>query len=221
MKKGLFSCIMMGFVFCVSAQTPGKQNNTADNKILLSNGWSLTPAGHSLPLGDLPLNIAVSSSRRYMAVTNNGQSTQTLQLIDAMDEKILDNIIIPRSWLGLKFSADDKYLFASGGNDNCILKYALNFHPDATHPGLSLVDSFSLGRKWPEKISPAGLEIDDKHFTVNGKYNGQTWGPMYMDGLLERSYSYLSALEGYICTKDADIRGIMLYMKGETDTLEL
>ncbi|HUW05050.1 MAG TPA: hypothetical protein VMW01_02210, partial [Williamwhitmania sp.] len=29
-------------------------------RVTLPNGWSLTPAGKSLPLGDLPLNIAVS-----------------------------------------------------------------------------------------------------------------------------------------------------------------
>ena len=33
-------------------------------------------------LGDLPLNIAVSNSKNLMAVTNNGQSTQSIQLID-------------------------------------------------------------------------------------------------------------------------------------------
>ena len=30
------------------------------DRVQLPNGWSLTPAGKSLPLGDLPLNIAVS-----------------------------------------------------------------------------------------------------------------------------------------------------------------
>ncbi|MBS1606663.1 MAG: hypothetical protein JST42_28665, partial [Bacteroidetes bacterium] len=41
------------------------------NRVKLPNGWSLTPAGRSLPLGDLPLNIAVSRNHRYAAVTNN------------------------------------------------------------------------------------------------------------------------------------------------------
>jgi hypothetical protein len=150
----------------VAAQSPSIREKLLAGKITLPNGWSLTPAGHSLPLGDLPLNIAVSSSRRYLAVTNNGQSTQTLQLIDAVKEQILDSVIIPKSWLGLAFSADEKYLYASGGNDNRILKYAV--HPnagtasaDGSH-ALVLVDSIPLGKKWPEKISPAGIAIDDK-----------------------------------------------------------
>jgi len=131
-------------------------------KVLLPNGWSLTPVGHGLRLGDLPLNIAVSSSHRWAAVTNNGQSTQTLQLIDVANETVLDSVIIAKSWLGLKFSADDKFLYASGGNDNMILKYAVNTRPSAGHPGLVLVDSLVLGKRWPEKISPAGLDIDDR-----------------------------------------------------------
>src|ERR1700712_917202 len=83
-------------------------------RISLPNGWQLTPVGKSLPLGDLPLNIAVSATKKLMAVTNNGQSTQSIQLIDVNKEKIVDNITIPKSWYGLQFSADEKYLYASG-----------------------------------------------------------------------------------------------------------
>jgi DNA-binding beta-propeller fold protein YncE len=124
-------------------------------KTLLPNGWTLSPAGRSLPLGDLPLNIAVSKSQRLMAVTNNGQSVQSIQLIDPAAEKILDNIVVNKAWYGLTFSANEKYLYASGGNDNWILKYAI------TGKKLMLNDSIKLGDKWPVKISPAGIAIDD------------------------------------------------------------
>ena len=124
-------------------------------RIQLPNGWSITAAGKSIPLGDLPLNLAVSSSKKLMAVTNNGQSTQTIQLIAVKSEKVVDSIIISKSWVGLKFSADEKFLYASGGNDNCILKYAVKTHK------LVLNDSIILGKPWPVKISPTGLEIDD------------------------------------------------------------
>ena len=130
-------------------------NTTIQERIELPNGWSLTPAGKSLSLGDLPLNLTISTSKKWMAVTNNGQGKQTLQLIDLKNEKILDEIGIAKSWLGLKFSADEKFLYASGGNDNWILKYAVKNNK------LILTDSIILGKKWPERISPAGLEIDD------------------------------------------------------------
>jgi len=131
------------------------QSSRALQKVTLSNGWTLSPAGRSLPLGDFPLNIAVSKSKKWMAVTNNGQSVQSIQLINPVTEKILDNVVVPKSWYGLKFSADEKYLYASGGNDNWILKFSL------LNKKLLLVDSIKLGKKWPEKISPAGIEIND------------------------------------------------------------
>lgn len=127
-------------------------------RVLLPNGWSLTPAGSSLPLGDLPLNIALSPSKKYLAVTNNGQSTQSVQLIDAVHNKILSTVEIAASWYGLVFSSDEKYLYASGGNNNCIIKYSLSANK------LKKTDSIVLGEKWPNRISPTGIAIDDaKH----------------------------------------------------------
>src|SRR3954454_18385676 len=126
-------------------------------RVKLPNGWSLTPVGKSLPLGDLPLNMAVSRTGKYVAVTNNGQSVQSIQLFDARTEKQLDALTIPKLWYGLSFSSDEKYLYASGGNDNRILQYEINNNK------LHLVDSFVLGKPWPNKISPAGLVIDNNN----------------------------------------------------------
>lgn len=158
MKKYLF---LLAAIWILNNPAFGQSLQALNAKrISLPNGWSLTPAGKSLPVGDLPLNIAISSSKKYMAVTNNGQSTQTLQLIDVAGEKILDNITVAKSWVGLKFSADEKYLYVSGGNDNRILKYAVkNNH-------LVFSDSLILGNSWPNKISPAGMDIDDKANTL-------------------------------------------------------
>jgi DNA-binding beta-propeller fold protein YncE len=136
------------------------QKDTVSRRIHLPNGWSLTPAGKSIPLGDLPLNIIVSPSKRYLAVTNNGQSTQSIQLIDAVNNKMLSEIIIPKSWLGLAFSSDEKYLYASGGNDNLIVKYAIS------NRRLIESDYLKLGEVWPVKISPAGIQIDDLSNTL-------------------------------------------------------
>ena len=124
-------------------------------RVHLPNGWDLTPVGKNLALGDLPLNIAVSASKKYLAVTNNGQSTQSIQLIDATNQKVVSSVVIPKSWYGLKFTADEKFLYASGGNDNSILKYAIQNNK------LKLKDSIKLGDKWPNRISPAGIDIDD------------------------------------------------------------
>lgn len=152
MKK-LFP-FFIGIGCCFSSYSQTLQQVEA-NKVTLPNGWSLTPVGRSFPLGDLPLNIALSRSKKLMAVTNNGQGVQSIQLIDPFTEKVLDNVIIPKSWYGLQFSADEKTLYASAGNDNWITEYAVE------NKKLVLKDSIKLGDKWPNKISPAGIAVDD------------------------------------------------------------
>src|SRR4051812_30293383 len=106
-KKSTMRSVFFYLLIICSIYTSA-QNKNIPAQINLPNGWSLTPVGKSLSLGDLPLNIAVSSTKKYIAVTNNGQSTQSIQLIDVQREKILDSIEIAKSWLGLKFSADEK-----------------------------------------------------------------------------------------------------------------
>ncbi|MBC3784189.1 bifunctional YncE family protein/alkaline phosphatase family protein [Spirosoma utsteinense] len=159
MKLLLTLCL---YLLCiVSAWAQKKTDLTRLNadlearRVMLPNGWSLTPAGRSLELGDLPLNIAVSADGSHLAVTNNGQGIQTIQLIDAQQEKVLHSIEIPKSFYGLKFSKNGQFLYASGGNDNWILKYAIAGNK------LVLNDSLKLGKKMTEKISPVGIEIDD------------------------------------------------------------
>lgn len=151
MKKIILAIWTGIFLAPVLAQ-PGKQNDA----VLLPNGWQLSPAGQSLALGDLPLNMAVSPSKKLLAVTNNGQSVQSIQLIDVRRQKLLHSLVVDKSWYGLKFSADEQYLYASGGNDNWVLQYTVK------NGKLRLNDSIKLGDKWPVKISPAGIDIDDK-----------------------------------------------------------
>ncbi len=158
MKKYLLLIFITGSVLTASSQT---LQSMEAKRIGLPNGWSLTPVGKSLPVGDLPLQMTISPSKKLMAITNNGQSIQSLQLIDLIAQKTLDTISISKSWVGLKFSADEKFLYASGGNDNWIVKYALKKNK------LILVDSIKLGNKWPNKISPTGLDID---YTANKMY---------------------------------------------------
>ena len=141
--------------FYAQAQTklPGKIGQT--NQVLLPNGWKLSPAGHGLPLGDLPLNIQLSASGKYLAVTNNGQSTQSLQLIDPKTETQLDEKVLGKSWYGLAFSHDEKKVYASGGHDNWILAFQIQnnkFGP---------ADTIKLGDQWPKnKICPTGIVVN-------------------------------------------------------------
>ncbi|ANE53421.1 bifunctional YncE family protein/alkaline phosphatase family protein [Flavisolibacter tropicus] len=177
-------------------------------RVRLPNGWHLSPAGRSLPLGDLPLNLALSPSKKWLAVTNNGQSVQSLQLINAKAEKIVDNVVIPKSWYGLKFSSDEKFLYASGGNDNWILQYAIE------NNRLRLTDSIVLGKKWPVKISPAGIDIDDaaKRMYVVTKENNS----LYVIDLRTKAITQQLALgkEAYTCLLSPNKRELYISLWG-------
>ena len=73
-------------------------------RVGLPNGWNLTQVGKTLPLGDLPLNMAVSPSKKLIAVTNNGQSVQSIQLIDVVNDKVVSTVVIPKSWYGTRYT---------------------------------------------------------------------------------------------------------------------
>jgi len=135
-------------------QTPSQ---LLDAQVQLPNGWSLTPAGTSIPLSsDLPLNIALSPDGTHAAVTNNGNGAQTIDLVNLSTQHVTSTPI-GKAWLGLAFSKKHPYLYASGGNDDWIIRYLVK--------GDSLInnDTLVLGRPWPkDKISPTGLALDDK-----------------------------------------------------------
>jgi YVTN family beta-propeller protein len=176
--------------FNLFAQTPGM---TKSGAILLPNGWKLSPAGETLFLGDLPLNIAVSHSEKLLAVTNNGESDQYVQLFDLKTKILLDSVQMGKSWLGLAFSDNDNYLYVSGGNDNWIVKFAISTGR------LIPADTFRLGKPWPERISVAGIAIDDQIqvlYTVTRENNS-----LYAVDLKSKRITQKLPLgaEGYTC----------------------
>ena len=188
MRKFLYTLLLTSISSLAIAQTA-----TELKRVGLPNGWSLSPVGKSLALGDLPLNMAVSASGKYIAVTNNGQSVQSIQLIDTKSDQLLHTEEIKKSWYGLKFSADERWLYASGGNDNWILKYAVK------NSKLVLADSIKLGDKWPVKISPSGIEVDDSRnrLWVVTKENNS----LYVVDLKTNKIIFTQTLgaEGYAC----------------------
>ncbi len=165
MKSLLYSMAII--LLCVACNPKQTQHQNGKDPLLesliakrvtLPNGWSLTPVGNSIQLNDLPLNLVVSPSQKLLAVTNNGQSTQSITLIDVASEKILDDVIIKKSWVGLAFSDDEKYLYASGGNDNIVVIYKIE------NQKLIQDGEIKLGEAYPKaKISPAGICVDTKN----------------------------------------------------------
>jgi DNA-binding beta-propeller fold protein YncE len=137
-----------------------------DKRVQLPNQWSLTPAGvASVQLGDLPLQVCPSPAGERLAVTNNGVAAHKIQLIHPGAQRLLHEFEAPKAWYGLAWSADSRFLYVSGGNDNLIIRLAVE------KDTLRRDTAIRLGRPWPdEKICPAGIALDDaskRLFTVS------------------------------------------------------
>ena len=188
------------------------QKDTVARRITLPNGWSLTPVGRSLSLGDLPLNLIVSPSKKWLAVSNNGQSIQTIQLIDRNSFRVVFTDTIAKSWLGLAFSHDEKTLYASGGNDNRIIVYAVQKEK------LVRKDSISLGLQWPVKISPAGIAVDDVAgllYAVTKENNA-----LYRINLKTKKFDSLAlGAEAYTCLLSPDKQKLYISLWGGGELL--
>jgi YVTN family beta-propeller protein len=111
--------IILASSILVRAQIPGETNN----RVLLPNGWWLSPAGEQIRLGDFPLNAALSEDERYLAITHSGQSKAELMLVDVKQKKVTQSIKLKDSWFGIKFWGNK--LFVSGGYQNCVYTFAL------------------------------------------------------------------------------------------------
>jgi DNA-binding beta-propeller fold protein YncE len=201
LKSIIFLCLLSVLTSKISGQTLKELEST---RVILPNGWGITTAGKSLPLGDLPLNIAVSPSKRLVAVTNNGVGLQTVQLFDAMNEILLDSVVMGKAWLGLAFSSDEKFLYASGGNDNKIIRFAVS------NQKLVPADTIIIGKPWPEKISIAGIAVDDRKqiiYAVTKENNS-----LYIIGINSKKVLNRIPLggEGYTCLLSNDRKNLFV-----------
>lgn len=92
-------------------------------------GYTVTPAGQQTNLGDLPLGAVSSPDGRWLVVSNDGQGAQSLQVIDTTTGKVTQTLPYPAPkalFVGLAFTPDGKTLYASGGGNNVIRRYAVD-----------------------------------------------------------------------------------------------
>ena len=177
----LFFFVLVSLTLNASAQNKKLPYSTDMNEqvykqlvskqITLPNQWKLTPIGEQLPLGDLPLNAVFSSTKKLLAITNNGVAKHYIQLFNTETGTPVqcDEKNIAMGWYGLAFSDDDKKLFASGGNQNKIIVFNVVKTLHAT--SLQRDTIIKLGEPWSkEKICPAGIAVNsaqNKLFTVS------------------------------------------------------
>jgi YVTN family beta-propeller protein len=137
-----------------------------DGTAVNSHGWTLTPAGTQMALGNKPFGGAVSPDHKYLIVSNDG-TTKTLQVVDLQQQQVVSQVKPPEGlFLGVAFSPDGKTVYASGLKN----KIAVFQFDNGT-----LTEKAPIVMKGPTtSLSPAGISVSpDGNFlyTANNMNN--------------------------------------------------
>ncbi len=150
--------IVCGFFLLLfpAAGSLAQSSNERAAGTLLPTGVRLDPAGHSFAVGNMPLAMVPSPEGDRLLLSLNGWRQQGLQVVEPDTGRIIQTLSRPGAFLGLAFSNDGRTLYASGGNEDVIYRYAWR-DKQAT-----LIDSIVLAEKEPKKGGtryPAGIAL--------------------------------------------------------------
>ena len=87
------------------------------NTYRLPNGWSISPIGMGIEMGDLVLNIVNTPDGEYMIALNSGYNEHELTIFEIETAAVVERVPLPTSWMGMAWSPDGTTLYVSGGND--------------------------------------------------------------------------------------------------------
>jgi YVTN family beta-propeller protein len=122
----------------------------------LPTGLRLDTAGTTSDLGNFPLKIVAAPDGRHLIVLLSGWREQGLHVVDRGSGRVVQTIPQPAAFFGLVFSPDGRALYASGGNEDVVYRYA--WENGEARPDGKLV----LAAKEVDKEAtryPAGLAI--------------------------------------------------------------
>src|SRR5690348_14839910 len=128
----------------------------------LPTGVCLDPAGRSFDTGNMPLAMVASPEGDRLVLSLNGWRQQGIQVVDPQSGTVVQTIAQPGAFLGLAFSPDGQTLYASGGDEDVVYRYAWR------DKRAKLVDHIALAHKQPKKDGtrfPAGIAV-----SRDGKY---------------------------------------------------
>jgi DNA-binding beta-propeller fold protein YncE len=151
----------------VKAQTASALSRDGGQKkqACLPTGVCLDSAGRSFDVGNMPLALALAPEGDRFVLSQSGWREQGLQVVERDTGRVVQRLPQAGAFFGLAFSTDGKTLYASGGNEDVVYRYAWR-DGQAT-----LVGRLILAPKEPKKDGtrfPAGLALstDGKHLYV-------------------------------------------------------
>ena len=151
LTTGAIRCLLMCVVSssCIArSQAPGSVGN---GRVLLPNGWYISPAGKQIQLGGFPLRVVAVPHTQYAVITSNGYGDHFLAVLDARTGTVKSRMPIREGWMGLAASSDGRTIYAAAGDEDRVLAYRLRkgeLTPLAAVP-------------FPKGSFPAGLALSD------------------------------------------------------------
>src|ERR1035438_7189466 len=87
----------------------------ADGKMMLPNGWRVTPAGRHIKLpGDLPMKMIVMADGKLL-VNTAGWHDHDVNVIDMETERREQSLDVGKNWEGMSFEPASSSVFISTG----------------------------------------------------------------------------------------------------------
>ncbi len=93
---------------------------------LLSNGWTLRPAGDQVPVDTLPMSTAVSNDGKYLLVLNAGYRPPSVSVIDIAKKQEVSRFKLAEAWLGLAVAPRGNRVYVGGGAGAVVYELTLD-----------------------------------------------------------------------------------------------
>src|SRR2546421_3513654 len=85
-------------------------------QMLLPNGWKISPAGHATKLpGDMPMRIVLAPGAKRLLINTGGYNEHGISVLDATTGELLQQVKVPRTFVGMCFDASGTHFYLSGG----------------------------------------------------------------------------------------------------------
>jgi YVTN family beta-propeller protein len=131
--RGVIVVVGAAGLFCGAAYAVARSVDQAgpqgDGTGVTPIDWRVTPVGRQVTLGDRPYGLASSPDGRFLLASNDGQSTQSLQVIDAASGSVMQSIPYTGNEalsFGIAFAPDGSRVYVSAGGNNKIRVYAVS-----------------------------------------------------------------------------------------------
>jgi YVTN family beta-propeller protein len=142
--------VVAGAALAAARLVPGP---LADGSTLLPSGWRIRPAGRSVAVGTLPLNL-ITLSDGSVLVSNDGYGKNSLMRVDPVRAQVVWHAPLPAAWLGLAATGRDwrDTVWASGGPTNRVYRFIWQGGATWAVDSVALADSGA-------KVYAAGLVL--------------------------------------------------------------